>query len=68
MSTRRRRGAPVEPSRRPGEGTFVGAALIEVDGIGDLEREVFGPVLHVASFKAQDIDRVIARSTPPATG
>ncbi|MBK1630303.1 bifunctional proline dehydrogenase/L-glutamate gamma-semialdehyde dehydrogenase [Thiohalocapsa halophila] len=43
----------------PGEGTFVGAALVEVDGIEDLEREVFGPVLHVASFKAQDIDKTI---------
>lgn len=43
----------------PGNGTFVGAALIEVDGIEDLEREVFGPVLHVATFKAQDIDKVV---------
>jgi RHH-type proline utilization regulon transcriptional repressor/proline dehydrogenase/delta 1-pyrroline-5-carboxylate dehydrogenase len=40
-------------------GTYVGAALVEVDGIEDLEREVFGPVLHMASFKAQDIDKTV---------
>ncbi len=32
----------------PGEGFFVGPALIRVDGIADLEREVFGPVLQSA--------------------
>jgi len=36
----------------PKMGTFVGPALISVSGIGDLTHEVFGPVLHVASFKA----------------
>lgn len=43
----------------PEGGNFVGAALVEVDGIADLEREVFGPVLHIATFKARDIDRII---------
>ena len=28
-------------------------------GIGDLEREIFGPVLHVATFKSRDLDKVI---------
>jgi RHH-type proline utilization regulon transcriptional repressor/proline dehydrogenase/delta 1-pyrroline-5-carboxylate dehydrogenase len=43
----------------PAEGTFVAPTLIEVGGIADLEREIFGPVLHVARFKADDLDRVI---------
>ncbi len=43
----------------PVEGTFVTPAVIGVDGIADLEREIFGPVLHVASFKARDIDRIV---------
>ncbi len=43
----------------PEEGTFVGAAMIEVGGIQDLEREIFGPVLHVATFKAKDIDKTV---------
>ena len=43
----------------PENGTFVGAALIEVGGIQDLEREVFGPVLHIATFKANAIDETV---------
>jgi RHH-type proline utilization regulon transcriptional repressor/proline dehydrogenase/delta 1-pyrroline-5-carboxylate dehydrogenase len=42
-------------------------ALIRVSGIADLEREVFGPVLHVATFKARGSTGDRARSTPPAT-
>lgn len=44
----------------PRAGTFVAPALIAVGGIAELEREVFGPVLHFATFKARDLDRVIA--------
>ena len=43
----------------PQGGSFVGAALIELDGIQDLEREVFGPVLHLATFKATEIDETV---------
>ncbi|OSP56035.1 bifunctional proline dehydrogenase/L-glutamate gamma-semialdehyde dehydrogenase PutA [Pseudoruegeria sp. SK021] len=43
----------------PAHGTYVAPAVITVGGIGDLEKEVFGPVLHVASFKARDIDKVV---------
>ncbi len=44
----------------PQDGSFVAPALIRVAGIGDLGREVFGPVLHVATYRAADLDRVIA--------
>ncbi|MGH1478466.1 MAG: bifunctional proline dehydrogenase/L-glutamate gamma-semialdehyde dehydrogenase PutA [Geminicoccales bacterium] len=43
----------------PKTGSFVGPALIEVDGIEDLPREIFGPVLHLATFKANQIDEVV---------
>ncbi len=43
----------------PQTGTFIAPTLIRVDGIGDLEKEIFGPVLHVATFKAQELDAVI---------
>ncbi len=43
----------------PGGGTFVPPTLIRVSGIADLEREIFGPVLHIATFKSKDIDKVI---------
>lgn len=40
-------------------GTFVAPAAYRVGGIGDLKREIFGPVLHVAEFAADDIDAVV---------
>jgi RHH-type proline utilization regulon transcriptional repressor/proline dehydrogenase/delta 1-pyrroline-5-carboxylate dehydrogenase len=43
----------------PEKGTFIPPALISVRGISDLEREVFGPVLHLATFKANELDQVI---------
>jgi RHH-type proline utilization regulon transcriptional repressor/proline dehydrogenase/delta 1-pyrroline-5-carboxylate dehydrogenase len=43
----------------PEDGRFVGPAVIEVDGVQSLEEEIFGPVLHVARFKAKDFDQVI---------
>ncbi|HKK29013.1 MAG TPA: bifunctional proline dehydrogenase/L-glutamate gamma-semialdehyde dehydrogenase PutA, partial [Alphaproteobacteria bacterium] len=41
------------------EGLFVPPALIRLSGIEELEREVFGPVLHVATYEAEDLDAVI---------
>lgn len=43
----------------PQEGMFVGPALISINGIEDLDEEVFGPVLHVATFKANQLPAVI---------
>ncbi len=43
----------------PDHGHFVAPTLIRVTGIEALEREVFGPVLHVATFAADRIDAVI---------
>jgi RHH-type proline utilization regulon transcriptional repressor/proline dehydrogenase/delta 1-pyrroline-5-carboxylate dehydrogenase len=40
-------------------GNYVSPAVIRVGGIQDLQREIFGPVLHVATFKARDIDKVV---------
>jgi RHH-type proline utilization regulon transcriptional repressor/proline dehydrogenase/delta 1-pyrroline-5-carboxylate dehydrogenase len=44
----------------PKDGLFVAPHIFRVAGIEDVDREVFGPVLHVASFEAEDIDRVIS--------
>ncbi|MEJ6389722.1 bifunctional proline dehydrogenase/L-glutamate gamma-semialdehyde dehydrogenase PutA [Gymnodinialimonas ulvae] len=43
----------------PGQGTFVAPTAIRVAAITDLVEEIFGPVLHIATFKARDLDRVI---------
>ena len=36
-------------------GTFFAPTLIEIDDVGELEREVFGPVLHVLRFKGKKL-------------
>ncbi|WP_372886363.1 bifunctional proline dehydrogenase/L-glutamate gamma-semialdehyde dehydrogenase PutA [Shimia sp.] len=43
----------------PQTGTFIAPTLIRVSGIADLQREIFGPVLHVATFRAEELDAVI---------
>ncbi|MEM6623473.1 MAG: bifunctional proline dehydrogenase/L-glutamate gamma-semialdehyde dehydrogenase PutA [Pseudomonadota bacterium] len=43
----------------PADGHFIGPRLYRMRGIDRLEREVFGPVLHVARFDADRLDQVI---------
>jgi len=40
-------------------GTFFGPTLIEIDSIEALQREVFGPVLHVMKFKGKKLDETV---------
>ena len=40
-------------------GTFVAPTLIEIGRIADVEREVFGPVLHVLRFRREELDRLV---------
>ncbi len=40
-------------------GTFVAPTLIEVSRIADVEREVFGPVLHVLRYRREALDALI---------
>ena len=43
----------------PSDGHFVGPTVIGLSGIEELETEIFGPVLHVASFNPGELDSVI---------
>jgi RHH-type proline utilization regulon transcriptional repressor/proline dehydrogenase/delta 1-pyrroline-5-carboxylate dehydrogenase len=43
----------------PFDGRFVAPSVFRVSGIEELEREVFGPVLHVAPFKAANLKQVV---------
>ncbi|MBM1219986.1 bifunctional proline dehydrogenase/L-glutamate gamma-semialdehyde dehydrogenase PutA [Ponticoccus sp. SC2-23] len=52
-------GRVIDELQAPAEGLFVPPVILEVGGIGEMEREVFGPVLHVARFRAEKLDRVI---------
>lgn len=40
-------------------GTYVGPAVYEIDRLARLEKEVFGPVLHVVRYGSGHLDRVI---------
>jgi len=58
----RGRGFRVEQLPMPAEcahGTFVPPTLIEITRVSDVEREVFGPVLHVLRFARNRLDALI---------
>lgn len=59
MRARGRRVEQIALAGETGQGTFVPPTIIELDSIADLEREVFGPVLHVIRYRRRDLDRVI---------
>jgi RHH-type transcriptional regulator, proline utilization regulon repressor / proline dehydrogenase / delta 1-pyrroline-5-carboxylate dehydrogenase len=40
------------------QGTFIAPTVLAIRGIADMPREIFGPVLHIATFKAAEIDAV----------
>ena len=43
----------------PATGHFVAPTIIEIGSIGDLARENFGPVLHIALFSAGELEQVV---------
>ncbi|MEE3215213.1 MAG: L-glutamate gamma-semialdehyde dehydrogenase, partial [Pseudomonadota bacterium] len=50
---------PLKPEHTR-NGTFIAPAAFNIDSIDALEREQFGPVLHVVRWKSKDLDKVIA--------
>jgi RHH-type transcriptional regulator, proline utilization regulon repressor / proline dehydrogenase / delta 1-pyrroline-5-carboxylate dehydrogenase len=47
------------PPALPAGGTYVLPALIELDRARELKEEVFGPVLHVVRWKAEELDSLL---------
>ena len=54
-----RKGRLLKKLEVPEKGLFVSPAVLGVSGIEELEEEIFGPVLHVATFEAKNIDKVV---------
>jgi RHH-type proline utilization regulon transcriptional repressor/proline dehydrogenase/delta 1-pyrroline-5-carboxylate dehydrogenase len=55
-------GRPIHQAALPedcGFGTFVAPTIIELASLKELQREVFGPVLHVIRYRRKDLDRLI---------
>jgi RHH-type proline utilization regulon transcriptional repressor/proline dehydrogenase/delta 1-pyrroline-5-carboxylate dehydrogenase len=62
VQSMRRAGHAVEQLALPASaahGTFVPPTLIEIDDVGELKREVFGPVLHLLRFRRAHMDRLV---------
>ena len=59
VATKAREGKVTKTMKLPEAGLFVSPTVIRVKGIEELEEEIFGPVLHVATFRAGEIDSVI---------
>ncbi len=53
------KGALLHQVEVPSAGTFVPPTVLKVDGIKDLKEEIFGPVLHIATFESHELDQVI---------
>lgn len=41
------------------KGDFVPPTAFEIESIGQLENEQFGPILHIVRFKAEDLDNIV---------
>jgi RHH-type proline utilization regulon transcriptional repressor/proline dehydrogenase/delta 1-pyrroline-5-carboxylate dehydrogenase len=58
MQTQGKLIAQMEPAENL-DGFFFAPRAYEIDSLSQLEREVFGPILHVIRYRARHIDRVI---------
>ena len=45
--------------RETANGTFVAPLAVQIEGPGVLEREVFGPILHLVSYRARDLESLV---------
>ncbi|WP_370277308.1 bifunctional proline dehydrogenase/L-glutamate gamma-semialdehyde dehydrogenase PutA [Pontibacterium sp.] len=55
----RKQGRVLKALQVPQDGLFVAPTVIKLEGIEELKQEIFGPVLHVATFSADEIDKVV---------
>ncbi|SEG85717.1 bifunctional proline dehydrogenase/L-glutamate gamma-semialdehyde dehydrogenase PutA [Marinobacterium lutimaris] len=53
------KGRVLKSLAKPEEGIFVAPTVIRLEGIEELEEEIFGPVLHVATFEANELIKVV---------
>ena len=59
IAAARASGRVLKEMAAPNGGTFIGPTVIRVGGIAEMPREIFGPVLHIATFKSSEIDAVV---------
>ncbi len=57
-----KKGKPIQQCDLPeatATGTFVAPTAIEIDSVSQLEREIFGPVLHVIRYRSDQLARIM---------
>lgn len=62
ITAMRQKGRSIESMPLPAgteHGSFVAPKIIEIDSLSDLDREVFGPVLHVLRFRREGLDALV---------
>jgi RHH-type proline utilization regulon transcriptional repressor/proline dehydrogenase/delta 1-pyrroline-5-carboxylate dehydrogenase len=59
MQSRGHKVARVALTDEAQAGTFVAPTIVEIGRVADVEREVFGPVLHVLRYRREDLDGLI---------
>jgi RHH-type proline utilization regulon transcriptional repressor/proline dehydrogenase/delta 1-pyrroline-5-carboxylate dehydrogenase len=60
IAAARAEGRVLKEMAAPAQGHFVAPTVLRVSGIEAMPREIFGPVLHIATFKAGEIAKVVA--------
>ncbi len=56
----RAEGRVIHELSAPRGGHFLAPVVLRVNGILDIAREIFGPVLHLATFRSADLPQVLA--------
>jgi RHH-type proline utilization regulon transcriptional repressor/proline dehydrogenase/delta 1-pyrroline-5-carboxylate dehydrogenase len=60
LARRKAEGRVVYAAEAPRQGTFVAPHIVRLARASDLREEIFGPVLHVATWRAEEFDALIA--------
>jgi RHH-type proline utilization regulon transcriptional repressor/proline dehydrogenase/delta 1-pyrroline-5-carboxylate dehydrogenase len=59
VAAARAEGRVLKELAAPEGGHFIAPVVLRVTGIAQMPREIFGPVLHIARFRADDLDRIV---------
>ena len=57
--TRNARWSHRAPPASQGQGRFFAPLAVEIDSLDALEREIFGPVVHLVRYRARDLDSLV---------
>ncbi|WP_442753359.1 bifunctional proline dehydrogenase/L-glutamate gamma-semialdehyde dehydrogenase PutA [Methylocystis sp. JAN1] len=61
LAKRKAEGRVLYAGAAPARGTYVAPHILRLDRVDDLREEVFGPVLHVLTWRAAEFDALLGR-------